>query len=223
MNHLAVQTSLTDVPDYVSAPLPNLPGAHEGDQDGAVLAPQAEPSEKEKAKEAKAPGKPDEKPAIAPVSVAPDQGGDSADEKRSAPLEGVAATSQKALEEEAEEVAAKLRALPSDASSEDKANAVGTRPAGLDGPRDGAADDLTRIKGIGKINEDRLNLFGVYHFDQIAAWGRPEVRWVTTYLAFPGRIDREDWLGQAQTLAQGGDTEFSKRVDAGDVYDKDET
>ncbi len=36
-------------------------------------------------------------------------------------------------------------------------------------------------------------------------------------LAFPGRIEREEWVKQAKVLAKGGNTAFSKRVDKGDV------
>lgn len=38
-----------------------------------------------------------------------------------------------------------------------------------------------------------------------------------TYLEFDGRIAREDWVGQARQLAAGQATEFSERVEAGDV------
>ncbi len=121
-----------------------------------------------------------------------------------------------AAREEAE-IKAKLATLSKDASAEDKANAVGARPKGLAAARGGVADDLKRIKGIGKVNEGRLNELGMFHFDQIAAWTRPEIRWVGTYLSFPGRIDREDWTAQAALLARGEETEFSKRVDRGEV------
>ena len=67
------------------------------------------------------------------------------------------------------------------------------------------------------MNEEKLNTLGVFHFAQIAGWSHSEALWVGTYLAFPGRIDREDWIGQAKVLAAGGDTDFSKRVDEGDV------
>ncbi len=36
-------------------------------------------------------------------------------------------------------------------------------------------------------------------------------------LAFPGRIEREDWVKQAKVLAKGGTTAFAKRVDKGEV------
>lgn len=114
-------------------------------------------------------------------------------------------------------VEAALADLPADASNEDKANAVGTRPAGLAAPTGGAKDNLQRIKGIGKVNEGKLNDLGIYHFAQIGDWTPAEARWVGTYLAFSGRIEREDWIGQAKVLADGGETDFAKRVDKGDV------
>ncbi|MCW2309353.1 hypothetical protein [Rhodobium gokarnense] len=116
-----------------------------------------------------------------------------------------------------EEAAERLAALPEDATPEQKADAVGARPAGLVSPDAGGADDLKRIRGIGKVNEKKLNDLGIYHFRQVAAWTGPETRWVGTFLAFAGRIEREDWIGQAKVLAEGGDTDFSKRVDDGDV------
>ncbi|KNY24440.1 NADH-quinone oxidoreductase subunit NuoE [Methylobacterium sp. ARG-1] len=109
-----------------------------------------------------------------------------------------------AAEAEEARVAGALAALPQDATPEQRANAVGTRPPGLDGARAGKPDDLTRIKGVGPGNSQRLNGLGIYHFDQIAAWTRDEITWVGTYLAFPGRIDRENWVGQAQTLSGTG-------------------
>ena len=100
----------------------------------------------------------------------------------------------------------------------------GAKPAVLAAPRGGMADDLKRIRGIGKQNEGRLHGLGVWHFDQIAAWTADEVKWVGGYLAFPGRIEREDWQAQAKVLAAGAETEFSKRADAGKVAtSKDDT
>ncbi len=84
-------------------------------------------------------------------------------------------------------------------------------------PRNGEKDNLTRIKGIGvKINET-LNTIGIYHFDQIASWNKENITWVDTNVAFPGRVNREQWVEQALALAAGKETEFSKRVDEGKV------
>ncbi|MEH3062633.1 MAG: NADH-quinone oxidoreductase subunit NuoE [Methylobacterium radiotolerans] len=46
-------------------------------------------------------------------------------------------------------IAGALAALPKDASPEQKADAVGKRPPGLEAARAGKPDELTRIKGIG--------------------------------------------------------------------------
>ncbi len=93
----------------------------------------------------------------------------------------------------------------------------GKRPAGLAAPRGGKADDLKRIRGIGKQNEGRLHGLGIWHFDQVASWTAQESLWVGSYLAFPGRIEREEWINQAKVLATGKETEFSKRVAKGMV------
>lgn len=90
-------------------------------------------------------------------------------------------------------------------------------PELLKAPRDGAADDLKKIKGIGKKIEEKLHGFGIYHFDQIANWSDEQVKWIGSELAFSGRIERENWIDQANVLASGGDTEFSRRVDKGKV------
>lgn len=93
------------------------------------------------------------------------------------------------------------------------------KPAGIDGPRDGTPDDLKRIKGVGPKLEELLNSLGYYHLDQIAAWTPVEVDWVDSNLeGFSGRATRDDWVGQARLLSQGGETEFSTRVDRGEVY-----
>lgn len=95
----------------------------------------------------------------------------------------------------------------------------GTRPEALSGPRGGKADDLKRIKGIGAKLEKLCNDLGFYHFDQIANWTKDEIAWVDSNLeGFKGRVSRDKWVAQAKTLAEGGETEFSKRVDKGDVY-----
>lgn len=84
------------------------------------------------------------------------------------------------------------------------------RPLTLPGPRNGVPDNLQRIRGIGHKNEEILNGLGIYHFGQIAAWTPAEARWIASHLAFPERIERDDWIGQAIILATGGDTGYVK-------------
>jgi NADH-quinone oxidoreductase subunit E len=96
---------------------------------------------------------------------------------------------------------------------------VPTRPAGLAAPREGGADDLKRIRGVGPKLEALLHSLGFFHFEQIAGWTAAELAWVDEHLeGFHGRASRDDWVSQARVLAAGGDTEFSRRVDRGEVY-----
>lgn len=98
-----------------------------------------------------------------------------------------------------------------------RADAVGSRPKVLAAPLASGKDNLKRISGIGPKNESALNDLGIFHFAQIAALNAREVLWVGSFLAFPGRIEREKWLDQAKLLAAGTETDFSKRVDKGEV------
>ena len=103
------------------------------------------------------------------------------------------------------EVAAEADVVAPDLERAEAADRVGARPPLLSEPLDGGADDLKKIKGIGPQNEARLNALGVYHYRQIAAWTPEEARWVGAYLAFAGRIERENWIGQANTLLSADD------------------
>ena len=66
-----------------------------------------------------------------------------------------------------------------------------------------AGDDLTRIRGIGPVNARKLADHGVTSFAQIAAWTKADIMAAEAYLEFDGRIEREDWMGQARDLAAG--------------------
>jgi predicted flap endonuclease-1-like 5' DNA nuclease len=100
---------------------------------------------------------------------------------------------------------------------ENEADLPGQRPAGLAAARDDKPDNLKLIKGIGRQNEGRLHGLGIWHFEQVAGWTPANAEWVGGYLAFPGRIEREDWVGQAKLLAAGAETEFARRAKAGEV------
>lgn len=93
------------------------------------------------------------------------------------------------------------------------------KPEGLAAPREGGADNLKEIKGVGPKLEQLLHGLGYFHFDQIANWTEAELAWVDDNLeGFKGRASRDNWVEQARILAAGGETEFSKRVDKGEVY-----
>lgn len=61
-------------------------------------------------------------------------------------------------------------------------------------------DDLKKIKGIGPVLERKLHALGIYSFAQIAGLTSAEIEKVDEVLDFKGRIEREDWVGQAKTM-----------------------
>jgi NADH-quinone oxidoreductase subunit E len=117
----------------------------------------------------------------------------------------------------AEPVAEPAAGTPDPHATEDGVEPA--KPEALAAAREGGPDDLKKIKGVGPKLEELLHSLGVYHFDQIAAWTAAEVAWVDENLeGFKGRVTRDEWVAQAGVLASGGETEFSERVDKGDVY-----
>ncbi|MDP5305799.1 hypothetical protein [Paracoccus spongiarum] len=82
-----------------------------------------------------------------------------------------------------------------------------------------AADDLKKIKGVGPKLEEVLHQHGISRFAQIAGWDDAEIdRMAEAIGRMGGRIRSDDWVGQARILAAGGETEFSGRVEDGEVY-----
>jgi NADH-quinone oxidoreductase subunit E len=81
-----------------------------------------------------------------------------------------------------------------------------SRPAGIEKPA--SVDDLTLISGVGPKVESTLQSLGIYTFAQIAEWNDDHRSWVDGYLNFKGRIDRDEWVKQAEALARGGVDEY---------------
>jgi predicted flap endonuclease-1-like 5' DNA nuclease len=78
----------------------------------------------------------------------------------------------------------------------------GERPDLIDAARDGRADDLKLISGIGPKLEQKLNSIGIWHYDQVASWTQANIDWVNAAISFRGRIEREKWVPQAKQLVQ---------------------
>jgi predicted flap endonuclease-1-like 5' DNA nuclease len=66
----------------------------------------------------------------------------------------------------------------------------------------GPPDNLRRIPGVGKVLEGRLHALGVTKFDQIAAMSPDDVARLDEALNSKGRIERDDWVGQARGLIE---------------------
>lgn len=62
------------------------------------------------------------------------------------------------------------------------------------------ADDLKKISGVGPKLEQVLNKKGIHSYAQIASMSDAEIVSVGESLGFPGRIERDDWVGQAKAL-----------------------
>ena len=103
----------------------------------------------------------------------------------------------------------------------DSEQAASTAAAGagdlkfLDAPN-GTPDDLKKILGIGSVLEEKLNDAGVYHYSQIAEFSETDIENVNTHLNFPGRIERDEWIPQAQDLMKGGEGRKLKYLDGPD-------
>jgi NADH-quinone oxidoreductase subunit E len=138
---------------------------------------------------------------------------------------GKAATAVKAV---ASKVAAKAAApqpaapaaktaAPKAAPKAAAATAVASKPVGLAAARKGQPDDLKKIEGIGPALEKLCNEMGIFHFDQIAAWGASEIDWMDGNLkGFKGRVTRDKWVAQAKLIGEIGMDAFLIRAKTND-------
>ena len=74
--------------------------------------------------------------------------------------------------------------------------------------RPDVVDDLRMVSGVGPKVEGLLHEIGVFKWEQISRWTEEERAWVDGFLKFKGRIDRENWVRQAEALAKGGVEEY---------------
>jgi len=97
------------------------------------------------------------------------------------------------------------RPAPSPAAAPMKVDEGGAAPS----------DDLTRIRGIDPILQRRLKDLGIRRFEDVARLTPADIKGLNETLGLKGRIDEENWTGQAQILATGGETYYSRRRDRG--------
>jgi len=135
----------------------------------------------------------------------PASGGSVAPKARSAATKAKTAAkvlieeTQSAALEIAGEVAAKADMLPVADKAVDLQPEDFRQPKSMSKPK--KVDDLKAISGVGPKLEKVLNELGVWTYGQIGAWTAEEVAWVDDYLSFTGRIERDNWIGQAAALA----------------------
>ena len=114
----------------------------------------------------------------------------------------VAAAAPKAEKKAAPKKAEKKEEAPAPTPSPAAADIEGVKPANLlSEAREGGPDDLKKISGVGPKLEGLLHENGVFHFDQIMAWGPAEIAYMDDQLSFKGRIERDNWIAQATEFA----------------------
>jgi small subunit ribosomal protein S2 len=84
------------------------------------------------------------------------------------------------------------------AAAEEAPAAAAEAPAAASGD-----DDLTRISGVGPVLAGKLAELGYTTLAQIAVLTPEQVAEIDEKLNFKGRIDREDWIGQAKAMIAG--------------------
>ncbi len=96
-----------------------------------------------------------------------------------------------------------------DDTEDDVLSRIKSKSASIDFARIGSADgkdDLKVIKGVGPFSERKLNALGISTYRQIANFNEEDIDKVNDAIEFfPGRVKRDDWVGQAKILiGQGG-------------------
>lgn len=77
------------------------------------------------------------------------------------------------------------------------------------------SDDLTRIRGIDPLMQGRLKELGIRRFEDMARLTTRDIKGLSETLGLDARISLENWVGQAQILAGGAETHYSRRQDLG--------
>lgn len=86
-------------------------------------------------------------------------------------------------------------------SEEEVASRLDVIKSTLGSAAEGQVDDLKKISGVGPKYEKQLNDLGIFTFEQVAKLDSASIKAIeelTKY--FPGRIERDDWVGQAKEL-----------------------
>ncbi|WP_404401283.1 50S ribosomal protein L21 [Pelagibacterium halotolerans] len=94
--------------------------------------------------------------------------------------------------------AAPKKAEEAPAKAEEKA-----APKAAEAPAAEFKDDIKLIGGVGPALEKKLAALGVTSLTQIAEWSKDEIERIDGELNFKGRIERDDWIGQAKDLIAG--------------------
>lgn len=117
------------------------------------------------------------------------------DGKKAPAKKAAAPKKEEAPKAEAKASAAKKEAAP-------KADKPKTDDRGRLEQADGKADDLKKISGVGPAMEKKLNAAGIFHFWQVAELNATQAQELDDEAGLGGRIERDEWVKQADQLAK---------------------
>jgi len=91
----------------------------------------------------------------------------------------------------------KADAAPEAAETSVEAKAVEPAPAA----KSEGTDDLTKMKGLGKVMAEKLEAEGVTTFAQIAAMSDADIEALEEKIGAKGKFEKNEWVAQATDLA----------------------
>lgn len=101
--------------------------------------------------------------------------------------------------EAAPKAAAKKPAAKKDEAAKPAAKKAATKKAAAPA----AADDLTKMKGLGKVFAGKLEAEGITTYAQIAKMKKADVDALEEKIGAAGKFESNDWVAQAKELAKG--------------------
>ena len=115
--------------------------------------------------------------------------------KKAAPKAEEAPKKEAAPKAEAKKPAAKKAEAEKPAAKKSAAPKKAAAPA--------EADDLTKMKGLGKVFAGKLEAEGITTFAQVAKLKKAEIEALEEKIGASGKFESNDWVAQAKELAKG--------------------
>ncbi|MEM9375256.1 MAG: 50S ribosomal protein L21 [Pseudomonadota bacterium] len=115
--------------------------------------------------------------------------------KKAAPKKEAAPRAAAAPKAEAKAPAAKTETAEKKPAAKKAAPKTDAAPA--------KADDLTKIKGLGKVFAGKLEAEGITTFAQIAKMKKADIDALEEKIGATGKFESNDWVAQAKALAKG--------------------
>ncbi|MBO6689286.1 MAG: 50S ribosomal protein L21 [Henriciella sp.] len=103
----------------------------------------------------------------------------------------------------AKEAAPKATAKKPAAKKDEAAKPAAKKAAPKKEAAPAKADDLTKMKGLGKVFAGKLEAEGITTFAQIAKMKKADVEALEEKIGASGKFESNDWVAQAKELAKG--------------------